>query len=110
MASLRETAVGSAVPLEDSDNPLIPGHNTRMMSACGSNMKLPADRVGALAFRAREGAHQKNDGDAVGVCARRQPGIYFCGREMPASILSLRSNRTSSSVARSSADEPTPCR
>ena len=46
-------------------------------------MKLLADRVGALAFRAGESAHQKNDRNAVGVRARRQPGIYFCGREMP---------------------------
>ena len=46
-------------------------------------MKLLADRVGAFAFRAGESAHQKSDGNAVGVCARWEPGIYFCGREMP---------------------------
>ena len=46
-------------------------------------LKLLADRVGALAFRAGESAHQKSDGNAVGVRTRRKPGIYFCGREMP---------------------------
>ena len=46
-------------------------------------MKLLTNRVGALAFRAGEGAHQKDGGDAVGIRARRQPGIYFRRREMP---------------------------
>jgi hypothetical protein len=46
-------------------------------------MKLPADRVGALAFRAGKCAHQKNDGNAIGVRARRKSGINVCGREMP---------------------------
>ena len=46
-------------------------------------MKLLADRVGTLAFRAGKGAHEKNDSNARGVRFRRQPGIYFCGREMP---------------------------
>ena len=38
-------------------------------------MKLLADRIGALAFRAGESAYQKNDSNAVGVCAGRQPRI-----------------------------------
>jgi len=46
-------------------------------------MKLLADRVGALSFPAGQSAHQKNDGNAVGVRARRKSGIYVCGREMP---------------------------
>jgi hypothetical protein len=46
-------------------------------------MKLLADGVGAPAFRAGESAHQKNDGNAIGVRARWQPRCYFCGREMP---------------------------
>jgi hypothetical protein len=46
-------------------------------------MNLLINRVGALAFRAGESTDQKSDGNAVGVSTGRQPGIYFCRREMP---------------------------
>ena len=36
-------------------------------------MKLQADRVDALAVRAGESAHQKSDGNAIGVRARWKP-------------------------------------
>ena len=46
-------------------------------------MKLEADRVGALAFRAGVGAYEKSDCNTVGVRTRWKAGINFCGREMP---------------------------
>ena len=45
-------------------------------------MELPADRVGALAFRAWVGAYEKSDCNTVGICTRWKAGINFYGREM----------------------------
>ena len=84
-ASPREPAVGSVLPLSgDSDNAASSGTKDSDEPRVRQKlMKLLADRVGALAFRAGQSAHQKNHGNAVGVRTRRQPGIYFCGREIP---------------------------
>ncbi len=46
-------------------------------------MKLPADRVSAVAFRAGESTHQVDDGHALGVRARRQSAMEVFRREMP---------------------------
>ena len=45
-------------------------------------MPLLVDRVGALAFRARESAHEINDVNATGIRSWRQAGIHSCEREM----------------------------
>ena len=80
IASLREFAVvsTSAALLPDADGPVTPGQNTLMSLRLRQQfMKLLANRVDVLAFRTGERAHQKNDGDAVGVRARRQAAIHF---------------------------------